>query len=321
MADEMNSIVDTGNAGNTGNEVPIEEGNITPENIDNTEGIADTAEPITEVVEDPQGQPKPQVKSDAWDYKKDKRWGKIWKSEADIIKSYRELDTKYPKVKTEYETLMKTLREHELDPTKISDYVKSYRDATDPNRYENQVSEYLIKYLNNPVYGNQIVDFFKAIEKQEMQAKWGEQLPDRVIQQLEEFEAYKTEQERKNQEVQYKQEFDTHVSTLESQDKLNEEYAKKYGIDYDEKTRQDLFTYCKNSGIDPKYVHLEFRKFCEEAIDKQREIIAEERVLKRLQTQKKAGVIQTNTPKPVNTEKANFREEMRQRIFGSKNKS
>lgn len=226
-----------------------------------------------------------------WDYKKDKRWGKVWKTPEDIIQSYHQLDTTYPGVKTQLESLMKVFKENNLDASQLTNYLTEYREAVNPDRYENQMAGYVSKFLGNPLYRQEVIDYFNALEKKERQARFGANLPDEVLNTIQELTEFKESAVKEKDTRTQAEQLETAVTTIESQVKLNEEFAKKWGIVYDDKTHVALMDYCKKNRIPPNAVYNTFRDFCEEQVEKIRDQRAEERVQKRLGKGKAAGII------------------------------
>jgi len=253
---------------------------------------------------------------DSWD--KDPRFKTSWKEDPNrLYKNYRDIEKVYGPMKKEVETLKGLFGKYGIEQDRLEDYIKEYTELKSPDRRENKLASYLIGWLDNPAYRQQVMDFFAGIERKSLQDKYGELVPDHIVQKLEEHEAYKTAKEKEDAERKEREYQENITSTINEQVKLNEEYAKKYGIDYDDKTHNDLIGYCRTNEIDPKYIHRVFKDFCEEQVHKKMSEKARQSAIEEYTKQRKSGVVVPSATAPKDeTPVTTRRDHLKKALFG-----
>ena len=256
-------------------------------------------------------QPQAQTTQDILDWTKDLRYEKSWKKDSNnLYRSYRDMEKTFNPLKQraeQYDKLTGTFKQFKLEPEKLGEYVKEYQELKNPDRREYKVTSYFDKWLNDPKFSQQVQNFFAELEKAERQAKWGAELSDEIISKLEGLEKFKTEAEKKEQEAKentYRAEV---TATIQTQTKMNEDYAKKHNIEYDDATHNALIQYCQDEGIEPKYMHWAFKNFCEDAILEANKKTAVTDTAKKIQNQRKLGIVTTTKGTAPKTEPKGFR--------------
>jgi hypothetical protein len=256
------------------------------------EQIIQQPEAVEQVSEQPQAVVeetiKPEVK-DSWET--DKRWGKIWKTPEDTYKSYKEMEKMYPSVKQRAEQYEKVFKENNLSLEDFPKYVKEYQELKDPNNPTSQKAQYFDFWANHDLYKQDFVSFLEGLEKRERARMYGENMSDEQIARLQKAEQV----EKRLEEIEAQREHESKLgearTTLKDELSEIERISKEYGIEYDDKTHNDLMQYCIDNKVQPQYVSSVFTKFALGEIAKRQSMRTQESTIKQLQENKKAGVL------------------------------
>lgn len=282
------------------------EENLTPDVGQNLENLESTETPQEPQVQADQTESiKPLSKSDYdpnW-YQKDGRFGKVWKQETlanDFAKSYYNLEKEYKPIKTQFNELHKKFTSNNLDLSQIDEYIKNYTDFMRPDNPIRAKADYFSNWLDNPSYKQDVISFFEQLEKREKQRMYGD-IPDERIQEIEELKAFKQKQEAEMQKQKFDGEVQSHAKTIDSQTEQNQEYAKKFGFEYDQDTHQALLKHCLDNGIDPKYIHYEFRRMVDDQAMKSLEAKIQKQTLEKVNKSKQVGAVMPSTSNKVQT--------------------
>lgn len=269
----------------------------TPENIETGTGNQAGTETGTETTEKTVQTSTPTVtQAMIDDWTKDQRYEKSWTKDPNrLYKSYRDMEKTYNPLKQRAELYDNKFKTYGLELEKFDDIAKEYQSLKDPNRRENQVVSYFDKWLGNPLYKQQVEEFFSALEKKELQAKWGDNIPPEVLTKLEKFEQFQTKSEKEKQDREFQEKLGKTTELINEQVGKIEAYAKKYGLLYDDATHKDLIDYCRKNEIDPKYLFREFKEWAEPEVEKFIRNETEAQTAKRLQEKRKEGITPVST--------------------------
>jgi hypothetical protein len=260
---------------------------------------------------------------ETWD--KDKRYEPSWKKDPNnLYKSYREIEKVYGPLKKDHETLTGVFKKYDFDPTTLEDRIKEYQSLKDPKSDINQMIGYFKGWLSDPSYRQKVIEYFTTLEKEKQRSKYGENIPDEIIQEIENLKNWKTEKETKEKEEQYQKDYDSASKTIDSQVKKCEDFAKANGIDWAENDARELQAYCLKNGVEPRFIYSQFIEFVEQnkEYQKAREGKIREKVIAELAKQKKTGIISSKpaggaAPAEANTFKSKIKADPAfKRIFG-----
>lgn len=125
-------------------------------------------QPIEQAAETPSNvQEREIVTKDEGDYTKDPRWGKIWKTDKDIYKSYRELDKGFGQYNGTLKKLgIKSPAELESRYNQVSEYEKQMEELKNSGQEHQKVYNYLNHILSNPRYAGKIQPILDEVNKQ-----------------------------------------------------------------------------------------------------------------------------------------------------------
>ena len=230
------------------------------------------------------------------DWTKDQRYEKSWTKDPNrLYKSYRDMEKTYNPLKQRAESYDTKFKTYGLELDKFDEVAKEYQSLKDPNRRENQVTTYFDRWFGNPLYKAQVEEFFTALEKKELQAKWGENTPPEILTKLEKFEQFQKGAEKEKQDREFQEKLEKTTELINEQVGKIEAYAKKYGLLYDDATHKDLVAYCRKNDIDPKYFFREFKEWAEPEVEKFIRNETEAQTAKRLQENRAKGITPVST--------------------------
>jgi hypothetical protein len=250
----------------TGTEVATE--------VKTTEGNTVLPTPEAQASTQTTGQ-QPAVKTaEAFDYewwKKDPRFGKIWKEEKDVFKSAYEadkiLETKYKPAYKEYEGLRKKFEDSGLATDKIDDYIKEYNTLKSPENPTNQRANYFSYWIDNPKYTPSVEAFYRDLEKREMSEKFPGMNEEQIQKQIEleqrlsKFEEATKRQEDEKMVASLTQEVNQGVARIKS-------IGESRGFPITDDILSKFTDYCIEKGIQPKYMVHEFMQMYDNDISK-----------------------------------------------------
>ena len=242
-----------------------------------TQATAPVSETTTEA--QPAGSttaPAKPVSASKWDYKTDKRWGKVWKTPDDIIQGYKSLDDvleqKYKPSFKQMEDLGKKFKDAGISIDQIDQYIQSYKQYVDPNAPTNQVLNYLRDLVTDDDVSAKELDLaLRDLQEKKLQRKYaglqGPQLKeamerDKKITELENWKAnFENEQLSK-------QEAAAVTKGRESIDAI----CKSKGFELTDQIWNEFMDYCikgdDGKGVETKNMIYAFRQKFDEALDK-----------------------------------------------------
>jgi len=209
--------------------------------------------------------------------KKYPRYGKIWKSDRDVIKSAYEsdkiLETKYKPAYKQYEGIVKKLKEFGYDSDKIEDFFNEHKTLKDPENPVNALGGLLLQWKDDPFVPD-IEQFFKDLETRKMQRDY----PGMTIQQITQFkelqqklesiekresERLEAEQAAKNEELKNK-----YIAELQAQFSEIEKEAQELGIELTDEIREKLYQKGIETSMEPSLLRFAFRDIVKDQYEK-----------------------------------------------------
>jgi DNA-binding transcriptional MerR regulator len=292
-----------------------------------TEGTADaitapvTTETSAETIETPEAQApsvpeiglKPKGKTvkqplkpmgDAMDWKTDARYGKGWKSENDLYKSYRELEKwkaeNHDPLKKQFDEISNTLKDEGYSVEQIREIIQELKTWKDPENVTVQNGNFVNQWLDNPLYKDSVVALFKDLQTKELQRKYPGYTQEQIerIQQQEqkinELETWKQQQEQNRMVSEYGTQIKDNMGKIKS-------LADSRGFKFDAEMETAFYTHCQQNNVDPKYMLAEFRNLYDEAMDKAQMEKIQSQTLKSVAKNKSASIIdgKTTAAKPA----------------------
>ena len=206
-----------------------------------------------------------------WDYKADPRWGKVFKSESDIINGYKSLDdileTKYKPTFKQYSDLAKKFKDNGIELEKLDDYIKEFQTIKSPEYPANQVYNYLKELADDDITAQELDLVLKELGDKKMSRKYPgatkETLARMVEQekQLKELTTFRTSLEQKEMAKQSGE----RVVKAKSQ---IQELTKAKGFEFTDKIWNEFIDHCIQNKIPSSYMVQEFRSKYDAMIDK-----------------------------------------------------
>ena len=267
-------------------------------------GATETQEPSKPLGE--QKQPAKPLGQEAVDYKKDKRWGKMWKSENDVYKSFREVEKwkaeQHDPLKKQYDSIVKTLEAEGYSPDKIQDVLSEVKKWKDPENPIVVAGSYLQRWLQNPAYRDSLVSYLEDLETKELQRQYPGYTREQIEkvqaqdQKINELNTWKQEQERTKLVSDYGKTIDG------SMDKIKQ-LAKTRDFAFTPDMEIAFYEHCNKNGIPPMYMLHEFRNLYDEALDKSHNEQIQKKTLETVRKNKSATILDgkpagTSTPGP-----------------------
>lgn len=204
-------------------------------------------------------------------YKKDPRWGKMWKEDRDISKSYFEadkvLETKYKPAFKEYESLTKQFKDLGIESSKIPEYIKEYQELKNPANPRNQRADYFSSWLDNPKYQPATMAFFQDMEKREMAEKFPGMNEEQIKKQvelenrLEKYEQTQKATEQQKFQAQTEQEITKGFSKIK-------EISEARGFQLTDEVINSFYKHCTEQNVPVKYMVQEFMSMHSADLDK-----------------------------------------------------
>lgn len=251
-----------------------------------------------------------QVEQEIQDWTQDKRANSMWKNDPNqLYGSYKNMEKMYTPLKTQQEQLNKMFKTYGVEPTKVEDVLKEYQTYKDPNAPQNQWLNYLGQHLNGDTKDD-VVKFFNELDRKMDQKKYGENLPDEVIEKLKKADQLEERFNAKERSEQEAQQYQQTIKTIESKLGEVETIAKEYDVVWDEDTKNGFLKYCSDNDIPPQYMHMAFSQLALNAVKKSASVQSQRSVVKNMESNKKAGI----TTKSVNTPKKDVNQSFRDAI-------
>ena len=234
--------------------------------------------------------PEKIVPTSGWDYKTDARWGKVWKSEGDIIQGYKSLDdileTKYRPTFKQYEDSAKKFKDNGMSLDQLDDYIKEYQTLKSPEYPQNQVYNYLKELADDDITAQELDLVLKDLSEKKMARKYPgatkETLARMVEQekQLKELKTFQTTIEQKEMDKQSTERMNTAHTSIQ-------ELCKTKGFEFTDNIWNEFIKHCIENKIPTAYMVQEFRSKYDAMIDKTHE--------ERIKAQTLEGLKKTNS--------------------------
>lgn len=254
-----------------------------------------------------------------YDYKKDERFGKTWKDENDLYKSYIELEKNYEpveKIRTDYDNLQKFFKDNGLESENLNEYLTEYRELTNPKNPRNMIADYFSDLFNKPNMRPVVEEFFTFLEKpeyqhmtplvkgfftflekpeyqphinnflKELQTTENQKLyPGMTGEQINEIKSMQqklSDFENKFNEQKESEKQKQNEIELQDQVKNIENFAKEIGLSLTTDMFSELGKYSLENGFNNKHLLLAFKELFNDQIEKAKNMKQEEDILKRL---------------------------------------
>lgn len=254
---------------------------------------------------------------DEFDYTKDSRWGKMWKTDKDIYKSYKNLESVYEpikNVKTDYDNLQKIFKDNNIDSTKLNDYIKEFNDLKNPSNPRNMIGDYVLNYFNNqedrplvekyftflekPEYRPYLNNFFNELQARENQKLYPGMTAEQInhIKQLEEkvsnFDNMFNQQKEQQKQQQIQQETAQKIQEIEA-------FANNLGLKLDVSMFENLGRFMYENGLNHKHSLMAFKELYNKEIQEALLNKQEQATLQKLNKNNKTVVPTANTQNKV----------------------
>lgn len=205
-------------------------------------------------------------------WKKDARFGKIWKDVNDFPRLYKSadeiLEKKYKPTFKQYEDLQKKFRDSGIEMEKFDDYIKEYQTLKSPENPTNIVYEALVELLGDDDITQQEFDAAMAdLQEKKLQRKYpgaSRELREKLIVQEKETRELKGWKNRFEVAELDKKESQNVETGLASIKKL----CASKGFDFNENIKVEFINHCVANKTPTAYMVQEFRNKYDEAIDK-----------------------------------------------------
>ena len=249
-----------------------------------------------------------------WDYKTDSRWGKVWKTEGDIINGYKSLDdileTKYKPTFKQYEDLAKKFKDNGIEIDKLDEYIKEFQTLKSPEHPANQVYSYLKELADDDITAQELDLVLKDLYQKKISRKYPgatKETLDRILaqeKQLKELSTFKTTLEQN----------ELNKQSIARQEKAHtqiQELCKTKGFEFTDNIWQEFIDHCVQNQIPTAYMVQEFRNKYDAMIDEVHEAKIKAQTLETLKKTNATTIpIKGKAPivKPVN---ASFEEKLK----------
>ena len=303
---------------NTNNEenVDVNKENLETTGEDESPDIVseESIEPIdsnpTEEVENPTNLSEEEL----LDWKKDKRYGKMWKNENDLYKSYTGLEkwkaTNHDPIKKEYDDMMQLFSEHEIDKSRLKDYIDEYKSFKDPNNPVVASVNYIGKWLNNDLYRDKLNTFFDGLEQEEIQRRYPNMTAE-TRQKMMDYERKMEEYDKKLKAIEEEKRYNQYTTEIQENLDKCKELAESRGFGFPDKIKNELVAYCDKNNIPTKYIYQAFMEKYREQLDKAFAEKTEQNLLKKFNKNKSAGIVKAGTNKNETSKKLSYREQLK----------
>lgn len=271
-------------------------------------------------------------KQDVADWKKDQRYGRMWKDENGLYKSYTELEKVYAPLKEKYGTLEKQhgeiagiLKEEGIEPTaeNIRAAMAELKNFKDPGNLANKRNTFLSHWLDDEArftrYGKKIDDFFTQLTEQELLDDHPGLTREQALKQAS-LEKEQAELKRQLADIQGKEQEAESSKRMEQGLSQAKTYADKIGMPFTDDIRREVIQSCLDNGIPTALVFQEFLRLKGDAIEKAFGDKVRQDQLKELNKGKASVVPAAGSNRPSNSGdgKTSFKDGAMKALFGNK---
>lgn len=277
-------------------------------NVDNDESLESQEVPE-------QGGAEEQTADTNFDWTTDKRFKDMWSEDPNnLYKSYRNLEKTYTPLTSKLEGYDKIFKQYDIKADKLSEVFEELKELKNPESSNNQWLQ-VVNWLNgNPEVKTKFNEFLQNTYKQEQRRRWGDNLPDEVLDKLEKTDVLENElnifkQAQEQQKLQQEM-----MSIIEDKISVIDKLAEEYNIDWNDDTKNSFLAHCQKNEIDPKYMDAEFSRLALQATKEASQKKTEEAMLNNIK-KSKTGSIMTTKPKMPNVSNKDPFESMMDKIM------
>ena len=203
---------------------------------------------------------------------------KLWKTEADVVKSYHNLEPEYNKLKEKSGNLEKQIsdisgifKEFGIEPNSeqiknILTELKTLKDPANPVKQRANYFGYWAEH-KNPSFQSKFLTFMQNLEREELQAKFPNWTDEQIAKQMENDKRLK-ELELKDIKREEAQKTEQATQRINTGLKSAEDYAKKVGFAWSDDIKNKLIDYCFQNKVPSAFVFETFVKIHGEALEK-----------------------------------------------------
>ena len=244
-----------------------------------------------------------------WWKKDTNRFGRIWKSEKDVIKSAYEADQliekQYKPLRQQAETFTKLLKDYgyEPDPIKLKSAFDELKSWKDPNNVVVNRGHYLGAFLEDPEFKVETENFLQGLRQKAIRREFGEGITDEVAKEILENRKYREEQTRKeaaakqeSQRSQYRSQIDTGWDMVQKE-------CKALGFPVTDEIKVKLLQEASKLYLPGELLLYKFQAMYKEEIAKYQRAKMQQEQQQKLEKMRKTKVI-TGSSKFVTTPKA-----------------
>ena len=183
-----------------------------------------------------------------WDYKSDPRFGKVWKSEADIIQGYHSLEDihekKYKPTYEKYSSFEKKFSEGKLDINKLDEYLKNYNEWASPENPRNQLWEYLNETIDDPVTAQDFQNYMKKLNEEKNARRYPGMTQEQrmaAIQRDNELKDLKT----KFSSIEHEKAVNSNLQTISKNEESIKKLCADKGFEFTDNIKKEFWTFCR----------------------------------------------------------------------------
>ena len=189
----------------------------------------------------------PGAQPTGWEYQKDPRWGKVFKTEADIIQAYHSLeDVHEKKYKPSFQRLTdleKKFSDNKFDLTKVDEYIKNYSKWSSPDNPRNQLWQSLNELVSDDLSAQDFQTAVARIREEKLARQYPGMTTEMRKQAIERDNKLK-ELESWKGDFEYKQSVASERKTVADSEKQIRELCTQKGFEFTDQIKQEFWKYC-----------------------------------------------------------------------------
>lgn len=293
---------------------PVADTSTTATPVDQSTSTSTSTTPSASVPSSTQTGVKPTTTQSGWDYKTDKRWGKVWKTEQDIINGYHTLDEileqKYKPTYKQMEDLQKKFKDNGIDLGQADQYINHYRELASPENPAQKVYSILKELADDPITAQELDLMVADLQEKKLARKYPgatKELREKLIAQetqTKQLQQWKSSLEQKQNEAA----INTAIQTgLDNVKKL----ATARNFEFTDKIEVEFLNHCTKNKIPAAYMVQEFRQQYEAALDKAMEQKIKSQTLQQQQQRHKTTIPMSRVQQVAQNKPKTFEDKMR----------
>ena len=230
-------------------------------------------------------------------WKKDARFGRIWKDDAGFSKSAYEADQliekQYKPLRQQAETFTNLLKEYgyEPDPIKLKSAFDELKSWKDPNNVIVNRGNYLGAFLEDPEFKIETENFLQGLRKKAIRREFGEGITDEVAKEILENRKYREEQERKAKATEHQQKVAEARSQIDLGWESVQKECKALGFPVTDEIRVKLLQEAMKEGVPGNLLLYKFQSMYKEEIAKYQRAKMQQEQQQKLEKMRKTKVI------------------------------